>query len=295
MKNYLPILFVASSLAILNSCKEKTVGVNLEPPQVAVDTTYLETAQTAQKRNLLIEEFSGAHCSNCPSGLEMLEAANAQPEYKDRLVIISAHVFGTGLIGGPIPNRSKYDFRTQKGTDMVKLIFSSIPGLPAIGIDRMPYMGEMLPDRTKWSKAIEARASIPSPVNVEITEHNYDAQTNKATIRVKIHYTGEVQGPQFLSIVLLESNIVDAQDFVGYIDTAYNFRHVLRDYITPVAGVSYLDSLDTKEKGRSYERSFTVDWNGAWKPEHCEIVAFVHNNRADSKEVLQAAKAKIKD
>ena len=52
-------------------------------------------------------------------------------------------------------------------------------------------------------------------------------------------------------------------------------------------------TLLRKKQAGVYEKSYTFKVDDKIKVENCHIVAFVHNNEIDNKEILQAARIKL--
>ena len=69
----------------------------------------------------------------------------------------------------------------------------------------------------------------------------------------------------------------------------------MRKLFTPASGTEILSTIATKEPGRVYEGSFKYTIDPAWKPENCRIVVWIHNNDANTKEVLQAEEVDVKN
>lgn len=292
MKN-LSLLVLAGCLFVMNSCKEKGPKIDFGGTAKAVDTTYVATVEAAAAKKVLVEEFTGASCTNCPAATKALEGIVALPENIGKVIVIAMHINNPSAIFGPTPI-SKYDFRTQKGTDLCNLVYPGIGSIPIAGIDRTPYNGNTLIDRPKWATVIDARKAMASPANISM-ETSYDAATKTATVKVKVAYTTAVSAKQYLTLAVTEDSIIDAQEFPSLdIDTAYVFKHTLRDYLTPLSGSEILTNLTTKEAGRVYVRTFSFVVNSAWKPEHCEYVAILHNNTGSDKDVLQVEEKKLK-
>jgi len=71
MKSYkISILSVILLSVFFSQCKEIPPAVIVDPSQIALfDTTYVSpTAIPMAQKNVLMEEFSGVKCSNCPKG-----------------------------------------------------------------------------------------------------------------------------------------------------------------------------------------------------------------------------------
>ena len=69
----LPLLALsAAAMFWLSACEEKGPLINFEDGPVASDTTYVAAPETPQTKKLLVEEFTGASCTNCPAAAEKL-------------------------------------------------------------------------------------------------------------------------------------------------------------------------------------------------------------------------------
>lgn len=291
MNRYALLVLCAFSICLF-SCIEKFPNVIKFHGQVNTDSTYIAAAiEQPQAKTLFIEEFTGASCTQCPAGAKQLE--NIAASLGDKLIITALHVYQMKTLGGPVHDMSKYDFRTQKGSDLLDIFYPGLNGIPSIGVDRITYEGKIGLERSKWPGAIDERKNAATPVNLTVTSA-YNEQNREAVITVTVAYTQAVSRRQFLSLHIAEDGIIDVQKDGNEIDTFYTFNHVLRDYITNTSGDEFLDKIPIKEAGRVYTRSFSYKVNDAWKAENCRIVAFVHNNDADNKEILQAATTALK-
>ncbi|MCC6186813.1 MAG: Omp28-related outer membrane protein [Chitinophagaceae bacterium] len=290
-------LGISGLLLGLHSCKEKDVVINMGLQEGITDSTYTTTVETAQLRKVLIEEFTGASCTNCPAGHEVVASlANSNP---DRIVAIAYHTFNGGVTGGifaPIDKKgvkSLYDFRNTEATNIGDVIFGGVSVIPAAGIDRIEVGTSMLASRPQWSNETNKRIAIASPLNMHMTSE-YDATENKVNLKIVMAYTKAVSVKNILTIGVLESKIIDAQEFSDRIETEYEHNHVFRKALTPFNGLPVLDSVATKQAGRVYEFNYVFTPDATWNLDNCYIAAFVSNNDGDNKEVLQADEVKLK-
>jgi len=289
-------LLLFSTLAFttgMMACKEKGPAINFGESNSLKDTTYTKTPDAPVARKVLVEEFTGAKCTNCPDARVQLKTiADANP---GQVIIMELHPADHPL-GHPIEGLSKYNFNVQDVSDVFKTIFRGyFPlGIPSAGIDRTLDGSDIIIKRASWSGMIGARVAQTSPVKLTLT-NTYDAAKATGIIKVNASYTKAVTSKNFISIAIIEDDIVDAQEFLDHVDTFYTFEHVMRKMYTPAGGTEILTGITTKEPGRVYEGSFKYTVDAAWKPEHCRIVVWVHNNDADSKEVLQAEVIDVKN
>src|SRR5690348_14133339 len=87
--------------SLLYSCKEVGPDINLHGNQNALtDSTYVESpVQTPETKNVLIEEFTGVRCPNCPQGHVII--ANIKAANPGRVVSVSLHPQNS--LGYPYP------------------------------------------------------------------------------------------------------------------------------------------------------------------------------------------------
>jgi hypothetical protein len=285
------------------SCKEKGVTIDMSEKKDIIDTTYVAVAEKAELRKVLIEEFTGASCTNCPEGHDKVKAI--QTANPDRVVAVAYHTFFldiTGSIFRPVKElggiTSKYDFRDSAATDIGKAIYGSLNDIPKAGIDRtFSGSGTMPADRQLgraiWPTQTNTRLAIAPPANLHLTS-TYDAAKNEVSLNIKVAYTKSVATKNVLTIGVAESKIIDAQKFPEETQADYEHNHVLRKFLTPFNGNAVIDSIGVKEPGRVYEYNLKFTPSEKWKLENCTVFAFLSNNEADNKEVLQAAEVSLK-
>ncbi len=293
------ILYIGLAALIFASCKEQPISVNLE--QSNWDTSYVATVEAPQTKKLLIEEFTGVRCPNCPDGAELLHRLNAEGAFANRLCIVSVH---SGILTNPIydhePN-SIQDMRTTDGDQILQGIFGGDLFKPCAAVDRLEignsgstYFGLSTTWTSMMQEALSRHAS--SPVNIDITGSK--AGENKYIVEVKAAYTEAVEGRQALSVMLLENSIEDAQEFPNDFGM-FTFDHVLRKALSPYNGLEILPGQTVKEAGQVYITRIVLnidpndDKQKFWKPENMEVVAFVHKTGGNDKQVYQSQTAKL--
>lgn len=280
-------LFSVSFLLSLPACKEVGPNINLRGNENSVaDTTYVESpVQTAETKNVVIEEFTGVRCPNCPQGHQIINSIKAANPGK----IISVSLHPINSLGRPYPF-SPEDFQRPKAQTMFDYL-GQIGLEPAGGVDRKLFTGEtnILMDKSKWSGYSSAQLALSTPVNLSL-DKIYDSVQNKLTVIAELHYTQSVAEPNRLTILLTESNMIAPQLNGSVIDTFYTHKDVMRDFVTGSLG----DDLPvTLEPGRVIRKIYKVSLDAAWKPENMHIVAFVHEFQ-NSKLIYQGKEVEVK-
>ncbi len=241
-------------------------------------------------RIILLEEFTGKGCSNCPKGSRELE--NLLSIFDENLVVVSIHA---GFFADPeFFDIGTYDLRTQEGEALFDYLGPN-SGYPAGVVNRLYFNNEIQLGASAWSAAVsDALASEPL---VEFTlEKDYNPTTRLLTVKISGIAKGRIEGDLRASVMLTESNIVDAQDDVeaGGVVEDYVHNHVLRDMLTNFSGESFSDLLNTGELF-TLSYSGTIDEN--WDVNQMEAIAFISNitDGGSTFEVLQAGEIHVVD
>lgn len=283
----IPFLIWLIAAMAFTACNEIGPPIDLGSGNVAlIDTTYLKATPAApQHRVVLIEEFTGATCNNCPAGhVATNEIYLAHP---DSVIIVAIH--NDNPQADPYPNEE--DFRTTEGIQISQRLGGSA-AIPVAAIDRFEFPGETQEAviRPKWKNyTIEELKKMP-PVNIDL-DVAFDAVTREILVTATMEFTSTVTTPTNLSIMITESKIISPQKLQNLsTDYDYEHNHVLRGMITPVFGVV---TNAATEAGRVVIKQFKYTLPATWDENNLEVVTFVHHNGATNN-VLQAAHEKVK-
>jgi hypothetical protein len=258
-----------------------TLGCEEIPPQIT-------PCQTS--RVVLVEEFTGIDCVNCPAGSEKLETLSSQNPGKIIVVGIHAGYFATDHNG--------FDLRCQDGVNLESLYLGPVSGYPASSINRKVFEGESdaVAGFLKWAGYIASEFCNRPIAELSLT-NTYDAVNEMASITVDItpssFFTGALEEDLAITIMLTESNIVGYQKTPAGSNPAYVHKHVLRDVLTD----NYTgDILITKGNVLTAQQKVIADYliPSGWDPNNCHAVAFIHYKSDENKEVIQAVEAHIK-
>lgn len=299
------ILAISCIVMLLASCTEKPPVINFGGG-TAVDTTYvLDPADipVAQPHNVLMEEYTGASCTNCPAAHKVLE--QIEKDHPGRINLLGLYI--TGPLQTKPPHHAKFDFRDKDATLISTEIYGGVNILPSGGIDRVPVNGSIRIEKGLWVSNIESQLNVNEPVNIELAS-SYDSASGMATVIVTLTYTGEVDYAHNLSIAVAESGIIDVQEYPANdpehpgADEEYEFNNVFRGMVTPAPfGDQILPAMPVKEAGRVVIRKYTFDLASlvdegdevtVINPDNCKVVAFV--NRADDYRIIQSNEIRLK-
>jgi len=277
-------------------CKENDTPINFGSRVPVITTFVASPVPEAAKRQVLVEEFTGQTCPNCPTAHAALDSISAHNPGRVNVVSMYAALSPQS---NP-PTGYTYDLRNAIALSMANAIYNNIPGLPAAGIDRIPVGGSIIQvgDAT-WDGIINSELAASDSVTLTDT-CTYDAATGKATITVNFTYTQPVSTPQNLSIVIVEDSIIDLQEFPNNKDQTYTFRDVFRDMVTAAPSgdvIQVTKGSDAKEAGRSFQYVYSnyplPVVHPAINPAHCRVIAFVNNTNGTDLHIMQSAQCKF--
>jgi hypothetical protein len=290
-KKYLLVLFIGY---LVISCKEVGPNIDFQPSIPWLDTTYIVSPpRTVDPKNVFIEDFTGVACPNCPNAaVKLHELDSIYSLGPHKVVPITIHS-STGLFGEPYPGFE--DYRIQEGLDIYQILLSGKQRFPEGDVDRKKYPTEssLLVKYLTWASYVSQQVLESSKVNIHLSVKYKSDSSNFINVRVELHYNIFSTDTNYLSVALVENNMVSPQKLPNStIDSHYVHMHVLRDMFTPFNGV-LLPLTATLVPGRLFIGEFSLPFQSKWKADNCVIVAFVHNR--DSKlDVLQAEEIKLK-
>jgi hypothetical protein len=272
-----------------SSCKEIGPNIDLGGPgrdATLADTTYVAAAvETPQTKKVLLEDFTGVRCKNCPLGAA--QASSLLALYPDRLVVMAQH---SQFLNQPYDGEP--DLRIDEAQDLETML-APVLGKPSGAIDRRIFPGETVilqASVNKWANLTTQALTETTPVNLYI-EKDWNSTTRNLTVTVTVHYTGTETGENRLSVFLLEDNIVAAQlQPNDEVDSNYVQRHVMRQMFTRFNGELLIGD---KTPGTVFEKGFIIEGVDAeFNADELEIVAIVSRS-AGSFQVLQVADVKV--
>lgn len=250
VKKILPIL----ALAVLTACEDK----------IDIDNRYSPTATPEPARMILVEEYTGTRCVNCPNGHVALEALE---EYYNTEKNLEQNI-GIITVGVHIPNWgytvAQGGFITPEAGDLTPDGITP----PQAQINRN---GKVL-NRADWGKEIsieiarKAQVSFPDRVSATVGADG---------IRVKGQVLAdEVVDDVRLHVWVVENNITFRQFMPdGSRKDDYVHQNVYRAHMTD----SYSGADFPLTRNTVREFSYTYPVNEKWNPENLNVVVFLES------------------
>lgn len=244
--NKLAICAAALSLMACSNIDEDDRFIEVEPVEVA--------------KRVLIEDFTGQRCVNCPNASEMIESL--QEQYG------AENVIAVGIHSGPF-SKTASGRPLSLWTETGDYYFNSwnIDAQPTGVIDRKTVSSTY----RSWGTIVRDALQASAPLTLGATT-SYDEATRTVTINVNAKGVLDVTGK--LQLWLIEDNITDMQAMPdGSINNNYVHNHVFRTAVNGQDGEDFSIAWDEEKTVTS-----TYVLNENWKAENMSVVAFVYNN-----------------
>src|SRR5690606_7987656 len=160
--------------------------MRLNAPAIAVIIAFLITGCNGYQdivpfvpsgtRVVLIEEFTGKGCTNCPKGSRELE--NLLRQFPNNLAVVSIHA---GFFADPATfPLGQYDLRTPEGEDLYNFIGPPF-FYPAAAVDRLVINGDRMLGLNQWASVVTSEIQEEPAIDVSV-ETNYDPDTRQLQV-----------------------------------------------------------------------------------------------------------------
>jgi len=278
----------------LQGCKEQGPIIDFGNIIVLDSVFTVSPVPSTQSHNVLIEDFTGQSCANCPTAHTTIQ--NLENTYPGHINAISYYLYG-----GPQtypPGTATNDFRDSSGYWVNFDFYGNQGSLPAGGIDRLQDAnGAIISDYTLWPGNVASQIPVADSVNL-LVESSWNSISGQATIKATVIWLKQMTSKQYLSIAVVEDSMYDVQDDGISSDPHYLFNDVCRGMVTKFTGDGVLDTMAVKAPGQAIWLKYTYTPKNnsphpAIVPKNCRVIAFVANNSGTQKLVLQSAQTPL--
>lgn len=224
------------------------------------DDRFIEVEPVEVAKRVLIEDFTGQRCVNCPNASEMIESL--QEQYG------AENVIAVGIHSGPFSKTvTKQPFRLWTETGDYYFNSWGIDAQPTGVIDRKTVSSTY----QSWGTIVRDALQASAPLTLDATT-SYDEATRTVTINVNAKGVLDVTGK--LQLWLTEDNITNIQYMPDRsVNTQYVHNHVFRTAVNGQDGEDFSIAWDEEKTVTS---TYVLDED--WKAENMSVVAFVYNN-----------------
>ena len=225
---------------------------------IAEDERLIYEKPEPAQRVVLLEDFTGQRCTNCPLATDIIE--QLQETYGEAIVAVGIH-------GGPLAfagNARTLGLKTETGDEYYNHWNLEYQPVGLVNRQKAPV------NYTEWTAVVKEELQKPAPLwlggYVSVTDNTLDmlieARGTDGTV------TGKLQ------VWLLEDSITALQMMPdGSANQEYIHNHVFRTAVNGIWGEDF-----SVEEGMLERREMSLPLHPEWKTEHLSIVAFVYND-----------------
>ncbi|MBQ8867745.1 MAG: Omp28 family outer membrane lipoprotein [Bacteroidaceae bacterium] len=254
MKKHL-IYIIGIAAALFTACEN-----------ISENERFLEVEGVTAQRVVLLEDYTGQACPNCPNAHDM--ATELHEEYHDNLIVVAMHA-GAQAYQAPV------GLKTEEGDEYAD--YFGVKTYPNGLVNRRGG----LKDYPSWGAAVYEELQRESNLNLSVSSV---VSEGKLTINTELLALEDVTGK--LQLWITEDSIIGFQLFPNNkSEIQYVHNHVFRGSVNGTWGEDVMLTLGEQKVVEHKELVLDV----AWKPENLSVVAFVYNNDG----VLQAAQCKV--
>ena len=292
MKNIITLL---SFILVITSCDV------VEGPYEIDTGNIIPTDTNNYVKKILIEDFTGHTCQNCPSAARELEAIHEV--YGDQIIGMALHVsktFARPYASNQAPNY-QYDFRTKWGKEWDELFGISEMGLPGGMINRTGYPSGHRLGKDEWLARVITELEKETDFGISIS-------VNEGIITVQTEILNNINGDYNLVVCIIESNIINWQKDGAEDVENYEHNHAFRSLLSDenLSASSNYANADNIEKTINFDlallEQFNIDYSantaelgngnaGGWNVNNMSVVAYIYNT--NTKEIVQVEEAHL--
>ena len=231
-------------------------------------------------KTVLIKDFTGARCVNCPAAAEYAHNLQHQLD-EDHIFIMSVHAGYLAQPIGSFPN-----FLTDEGTEW----YNNHDSNPLFTVDHVA-----LTDGNTFNEG-----QIDAPVTAALEEEQsfeivvgrqFDEASRQLQVNVQAIALADLDGKFYITACLVEDHIIGWQTIPGGVDKEYDFRNVFRGTLNGAYGEAFeeyhVDPDDT------FSFSYSTEINAGYNADECYLMVYVYDKSQGDK-ILQTTVKKIK-
>jgi hypothetical protein len=229
-----------------------------------------DTTSTQQQRNVLIEDFTGHRCKNCPKASKAIEAL--VDAYGSRIIGLAIHA-GPGNFTNTNADYPA-DFTTPEGKAIQNFFGTNF--LPVGMVNRENWTAS---GNGHWSaysnwptlsaEAVDSTLRIALEASASVNNGNLEVSAQGLPQMGLLHDLN-------IAVLIKESNIVSPQLMPDDTrDSNYVHMNVLRDYMTDTWGESF--GTSPMLPGDTLSGNYSIAWNTDWVQSNAAVVVYVFN------------------
>ena len=263
----------ALALILMVACKPMPESERFIPNEI----------ETTKGRSVLIEDYSGVGCVNCPGAAKKIfEAAES---HGDKVVIVALHGSNTGI--GTRPKEDPKGLYSPEAATYLERLQSN--SLPAATFNRRPLASNggktYSSSAAQWPAEMQAVRELPQLYKIDLQVSESNRKVTAQCTATALEGAEVATDPElYLQLWLIEDNIIAPQHFASGLKEDYQHNHIFRQTLNGIDGEAY-------QLGKSYDKTSAIE-REVINPDHCSVVAILYDHKTG--EVYEVAKAPLR-
>ena len=247
-----------------------------------VKEPFLKETSVEGNRVVLLEDYTGVRCVNCPGAHEIAEELLAR--FPNNLVMMSIHA---GDQANPQTNWP--NFTTEAGNTWYYNTFNFDHNpIGTVNRTRNVNGGYGFEDGA-WGTKVAEEVAKEQEASLSIAT-TFNETSRELSVTLNTCFLKEIEGDFYIFAGLLEDSIQGRQLTPSGLNQNYWHRNVFRTPINGTWGQWLYNGLTEINQEFVTNLSIAVDTN--YREDRCYVVSYIYDN--GDKHVIQAGKAKIK-
>ncbi|HRH09993.1 MAG TPA: Omp28 family outer membrane lipoprotein [Bacteroidia bacterium] len=278
--------FLALFVAIAFTACDKVKN----PIQTSTGSTTNNNNPSTLVRKVLLEDYTGHKCGNCPAAAIVAESLSEQ--YAGKVIPIAVHAgfFAKTTLQHP----DSYTCTAGNEWDAGTGFGISTAGNPNGMVNRKDFPGHgLIQKEDKWPTTVALALNDPYILGLTL-KTTYDGGTRVLNTEVKAKFATTYTNNVKLQVIFVEDSVIGAQtdysknpDFIPN----YVFMHMLRGDLNGPWGANLKNTPIANNDSVTVNLS-PFNLGSQYKDKNISVIAFAYD--ATTKEVLQVEKKKIK-
>lgn len=229
-------------------------------------------------KTVLIKDFTGARCVNCPAAAE--HAHNLQHQLgEDHIFVMSVHAGYLAQPMGQFP-----DFLTDEGTEW----YNNHDSNPLFAVDHVALTEGNTLNETQIDAPVAAALNEEQSFEI-VVRPSYDEASRQLQVNIQALAWSDMDGPFNITVCLVEDHIIGWQTTPSGVNREYDFRNVFRGTLNGASGEAF--GVTHVEANESSYFNYSTEINADYNADECYLMVYV----SQGDQILQTAVKKIKN
>ena len=232
--------------------------------KIDINNTHKPFEPTGGLKSVLIKDFTGARCVNCPAAAETAhELQHLLGE--DRIFILSVHA---GFLAQPMG--SFPDFLTEEGTAW----YNNHDSNPLFTVDHVALTDGNTLNVEQIDAPVAAALNEVRLFDI-ITYPTYDEASRHLSVENHFYPSGDGDGKYYATVCLVEDSIVGWQTVPGGVDKEYVFRNVFRGTLNGADGQQVSNGHFYVQD--EFTSTCSIEIDSTYNADQCYVLTYIYN------------------